>query len=72
MANLLDDAKALMRNQTTRDMTMADAISLERFVALCRFNQQLYLDSKSKPSGGGAFFFRQEQVEQNHHHEHEE
>ena len=38
-------------------MTMSDAVTLERLVALSRLNRMLYLDPKSNLTQG--FFFRQ-------------
>ena len=56
LAGLLSEVCALAKVQVTANMTMEDAVALERLVALARLSQQLYLDPISNDASG--FFFR--------------
>lgn len=59
MRRILDEMEDLRgaRGAVEGAMTMDDAVTLERLVALSRFNRMLYLDPKSNLTQG--FFFRQ-------------
>ena len=59
MRRILDEMEDLRgaRGAVEGAMTMDDALTLERLVALSRFNRMLYLDPKSNLTQG--FFFRQ-------------
>ena len=59
MRRILDEMDDLRGARGAGDgaMTMDDEVTLERLVALSRFNRMLYLDPKSNLTQG--FFFRQ-------------